>query len=345
MEEDPRGAKADGRETGISEQSPPVQPAPSEWERFFVSRATNANAFIKTLRKGKFGIPLEPELAKITGLIVGGKSGFARLLSLLQAVGQDHDLIQESVVKLAELSLGQYGLPGQVEGENQEVCLDAGRQWLARAAKNRLSAIQRDAFLTFVLVGWRREALHEGEVYELLKAAFSRPTNVRRPKLGVVEASPRPTEVLLRVCNSKANLTGLLELTSAWRCRVMAIEGDCGLAKRARDEAEAGSERLQHSIDILQKEIGQLHNVRTELERRVQSMESGNRDLRTDFQHRLDETRGRLKGVLEGELSRWLQNAYEASAAEPPRTTVIQERLEMAIATIRRQVEWLRTSD
>jgi hypothetical protein len=61
--------------------------------------------------------------------------------------------------------------------------------------------------------------------------------------------------------------------------------------------------------------------------------------------HDMQMLKARLKGVLDGDLSRWLKTAYEASNAVPARTNVVTERLEQVLDAIKREVQWMESSD
>ena len=61
--------------------------------------------------------------------------------------------------------------------------------------------------------------------------------------------------------------------------------------------------------------------------------------------HGEGELRGRARVFLEKKLSPLLETAYEFAELDPPRKTIIVERLEMAKQEIGREIEWLRSSD
>ncbi|MFA5027156.1 MAG: hypothetical protein WC713_04725 [Candidatus Methylomirabilota bacterium] len=320
----------------------PTQQAPLEWGLFFRPKAPNASAFLKSLRSQGYRVLSEAEAQGLADQVAAEKSGFPRLLTLLQALGTQQDAVLEFATGLAELSLKRYGLLRSVEGEDDREAIDIAREWLQKASKGRLSPVQRDALLVFVLLRWRTGRLGDHQVLEILNLLVSRRRGEKRPAAGA-EPPPRPSEALLRIVTGKGNLKGILGLAAAWRYQTKQIDSARRIAENSRDEAVTGRERIQEEADRLQQEVDQLRTVGSGLERRVQELEEHANDLRTHFQHRLDEMRGRLQGALDGEISRWLETAYEASVAEPPRAKVIQERLEMTLANIRRQVTWLRS--
>lgn len=290
----------------------PSRQAPSEWETFFTSKVSNAGALLKTLRTQGFHMPSEAETQRIIDRIVTGKGGFARLLTLLQVLGPERDSALELAAKLAELSLQRYGLLGPIAAEDNRTVVDIAKEWLGNISKARLSPAQRDALLVFILLHWRTGRLSDNQVLEVLNLMVSPRPSKKRLKAEVVAPS-RPTEALLRIVTGKANLKGLLELSTAWRHHAAQVDAARRFAESARDEAVAARDGLQQSADHLRQEVEQLRAVGTELERRIRELEVHGNDLRTDFQHRLDEMRGRLQGALDGEISRWLQTAYEAS--------------------------------
>ncbi len=66
--------------------------------------------------------------------------------------------------------------------------------------------------------------------------------------------------------------------------------------------------------------------------------------MRASYQHKLDDVRGHIRGTLQGQLTRWLETSLDASRASPPRTEVIEERLEEALKLIEKELQWLQPS-
>ena len=314
----------------------------SELIPFFTGRAVSGSAFVGRLRQSVLRIPPEKELAAVAEAVVSRKGGFSRLLSLLQAVGQQPDSVHDSILRLAEFALRQTAL-SPVSGIRGADYVKIGLDWLSGLPKKRLPASQRDFYVTFVLWGWRKRALGEERVSELLRAAFL-PQARRKSAQSEEPTRPQnPVEVLLCISNSRGSMKGIMSLMSVWEGRAQEAQEIIARSNEAKSAAESKRDELAHSLVLRKSEVARLQDRQADLMARLQGMESQNVDLETKFQHRIDEVRGRLRGILEGSLSRGLENAYEASIAEPPRTKVIRERLEMAIAAIRREAEWLRT--
>jgi chromosome segregation ATPase len=202
-------------------------------------------------------------------------------------------------------------------------------------------------WLTSVVLGWRKGILHEGEILELLRRVFPRRGSRARKDDGggTVDLTADPTEVLVRSLGSRIDARALLDLAEAARANAEEAAARQAVAEELKAQMEAKAIDLTRELEAHQQEIDRLGEAKRELEHRLADLDALNADIRTTFQHRLDETRGRLRGVLGGELSRWLESAYQASTLEPPRTEVIRERLETALGAIRRELEWLQTSE
>lgn len=68
-------------------------------------------------------------------------------------------------------------------------------------------------------------------------------------------------------------------------------------------------------------------------------------EIQASYQYKLDDLRGRVRGLLRGQLTRFLQTALDASRSEPPRTSVIQERLEDSLKLIDKEIQRINTKD
>jgi hypothetical protein len=55
------------------------------------------------------------------------------------------------------------------------------------------------------------------------------------------------------------------------------------------------------------------------------------------YNNELYEVRGRLRGVLSGNIKRWIVNALECGNASPPRITPLKERLEECLKLIEKE--------
>jgi len=90
-----------------------------------------------------------------------------------------------------------------------------------------------------------------------------------------------------------------------------------------------------NSIDSFLKSSSELEIERLKKERLKKEIV----EIQDGFQHKLNDLRGRVRGLLQGQLTRLLQTALDASRSEPPWTKAIQERLEDALKLIDKEIQ------
>ncbi|QBQ53824.1 hypothetical protein [Nitrosococcus wardiae] len=114
--------------------------------------------------------------------------------------------------------------------------------------------------------------------------------------------------------------------------------------RRAQDyldqlrEARAELERKEGEIADLRAKLKASEDERAFLEKRIEHQKAISA-------HREGELRGHSRVFLEKKLSPLLETAHEFAELKLPRESIIVERLEMAREEIRREIEWLRSTD
>ena len=93
-----------------------------------------------------------------------------------------------------------------------------------------------------------------------------------------------------------------------------------------------------------ENEITTLKQHKDTADQKIQELERQIVDIRDGYQHKLDALRGRIRGVLQGELTRWIETALDAARSDPPFTKAIDERLEDALKLIAKEIQWLQPS-
>ncbi|HSW50625.1 MAG TPA: hypothetical protein VLH09_10645, partial [Bryobacteraceae bacterium] len=99
-------------------------------------------------------------------------------------------------------------------------------------------------------------------------------------------------------------------------------------------EARTAEGALMESLATLRDDLATSEAARQDLQVQLVTLDDG-------YRHKLSEMRGRLRGVLEGQLTRWLETALDASRSDPPWIQAVEERLEDALALIGREGKWL----
>jgi hypothetical protein len=296
--------------------------------------------FLRKLKRGAVLIPSADDIERMAQTLVHRSDGATRVTSLLQALDESDGSVRESILAVAEEYLHQrQALTTTAPADYRLIAERLLRPVVlkGRGPKPELLGI-------FLLLAYHRTWLAEEEVIELFARVFPAPkTKSLRSGEGKLETSP--VSIILAAPFKKPILPLLLALHSMWRKRSASF-GDqitqlqATIASLELDKAELNAQ-LQNAL----RKIGDLETDGREKSNRIREMEQELDDVRTSFQHRIDEIKGRLRGFLEGELSRWVQNASEAADMEPPRLGVIQERLQSTISGINREAKWLQASD
>jgi len=104
--------------------------------------------------------------------------------------------------------------------------------------------------------------------------------------------------------------------------------------KRAIEEQHA----KEREIGVLKTDLAHSEDERALLEQKIEY------DQAVSI-HGKGELRGRSRVFLEKKLTPLLETAYEFAELDPPRKSIIVERLEMARDEIRKEIEWLRSTD
>ena len=104
------------------------------------------------------------------------------------------------------------------------------------------------------------------------------------------------------------------------------------------DEREGDIAKTRRDLDEARKKTEDLEKENLRLKEQLEETREG-------YQFKLDDLRGKVAGMLEDELSRWVQTAYDASSAEPPRLGVVRERLEDILKLVGKGKKWLRPSE
>jgi hypothetical protein len=127
-----------------------------------------------------------------------------------------------------------------------------------------------------------------------------------------------------------------------------AVHSDLERLQRAHREATQQAAKLESQLAATNQELEQTQAALDEesslLRTAKQNIEKLERDVMAAgaiHRHRADELRSRYKGLLEGELDRHLVTIQRAADMTPPRGSVIIERVEILLETLKRELIWL----
>jgi hypothetical protein len=275
---------------------------------------------------------------------------FARVLALLQTAVASSQTAQEVVIELAqaaaarELQLERW--PADASSASVERIIE---DWIRSRPKTPLPTGDLQVLHVLLLLAFTKHGLDQAEVFRLTRVAVTRSSKTPRRKVarkGRSAADERrlPADVLLGVTPAVRTLSILSDLYEAVRqerdaqaARIgelaLLVEG----LNQDLEQRHATESGLRDEIATLETDRSSMLKHQAELELRLSQLDDG-------YKHRLQEVRGRMRGILEGQLTRWLQTALHASQETPPWTHTIQERLEEALSLIEKESRWLHPS-
>lgn len=283
-------------------------------------------------------IPTQEDLRAIVESSDIEKRVAPRLLGLLQNIDVASETIQNALLDLAESLLRQLGhLRQDADPQNVSDCQTIASRLLAPGGR-KPKKLQPDLFGCFLLLAYHRHWLTPPDAIALLDSAF---TVQRTKKSPIVDNGPAPEDIVLHSPLKKTQIAPVLALNRSWNSRHVANEKLLRESQTKISELTEQVSELNATVADLNSRIECLEGVLCEKDTLVSDLRQQLDDLQTAWLHRHDETKARIRGFLEGELTRWLQNASEATDADPPYLPVIQQRLRSSLNGIQSQLQWL----
>jgi hypothetical protein len=356
------GASGDGTSaetTTVSSASPFTQDGPTQtpWLDFVSLKKMSGKAFLSRLNKdGRVPVPSPHEKTAFSMTVTESKDGFGRLLGLIHAVPASKSALREMVIFLAEAAAArELQLDEWPKGPDAVVERRIGR-WLDLRAKRPLIPRDLHAFYVFLHLARDVNKLEEDATFRLARLAVTPHPKVSRAKKDTGSGTPKKKgarrdlveltagDTIVSAAPPVPALTLLCNLHDAEeRARAKLVDRVTQL--EARVEELTSRILAQEEVEAsLQSQVGELTTHREDLLGTVTNLEERLAQTEDGYRHRLQEVRGRVRGVMEGQLTRWIQTALHASQENPPWTNTIQERLEEALTLIEKESKWLRPS-
>lgn len=309
------------------------------------ARASDPRLFIRKLSKGAFSIPLSDESRAMARTISASEDGALRLLALLQALSEAGGSIRESILVLAEDFLRERSAFPAKSLPLPATEWRAAITNLVRSQAPKGAKLNLNTFGIFLLLAFHRNWLAEDDIIALLQTAFPA-AKAKRSQSGKPQTlEPSPTKVILGAPFKKLNIAPLLTLNRAWRKRTDAQATEIAQLQERVRQLDNEKAALAGELEQAQTRITVLESAIRDQRTRIENLERELIDTRTAAQHRYDVLKGRIRGFLEGELLRWLQNASEAASIDPPRVRVVQERLQSALSGTQKEIQCLQSLD
>lgn len=322
--------------------------ATSPWEAYLTGKKAPATRFLAKMdaarAKGGLSLPDDATRNRFAEALAAKPDRVARLVALLQACPPYSDTVRRIVVEFAEAGIKRLGTVTFPEPLDATAFRATVSNWLAGLRKKPLKPAELNLLFLFLQIGWQRQILDHDTAFHLVASAVAKPAKAQPKKAAATKPAPTPLEVLLAATPGALVLSTLLAHAEA--AKVEADKLNTQIQAQAVEivRLTANCAVLNGTISELRADIATLEDKKAAAENKVTELEKQVVDIRDGYQHKLDELRGRIRGVLQGQLTRWLQTALDASRSDPPWTEAIQERLEDALRLIERETQWLQPS-
>jgi cell division protein FtsB len=330
-----------------------TQEAPNEaaspWVRYLTGKKISPLAFLRKMESAvvKTGItvPDDAVRAQFSDVLLTKPDKIARLLDLFQACGAFGDSLHRIILDFAKVTIERFGIAAITESLDKEDFKDAVSSWLDTFRKKPLKKNELLQLLLLLQFGWQRGVVDHDTSVALIGQSLTKPAKGRGKKKPAQKPLQSSLAALLGASPTPAVLSALLVYAKA------ASVEKAGLSAKIRAQAadvtrlSDENETLDAEIGKLKSEINQLRSQIATTESRAAKLEQQIVDLRDGYRHKMDDLRGKIRGMLQGQLTRLLQTALDASLTDPPWTVAIQERLEDALQLIEREAECLQPSE
>jgi hypothetical protein len=322
-----------------TEASPGV--AVSPWEDYLIGKKVPADRFLAKMRKSVVTAPDDATRHRFAEALAAKPDRIGRLIVLLQASAADGVTIRRIVVELAEAGIKRLGIVSFPEHLDANTFYHAVSSWLAGIRKKPLRPADVNMLFLLLHFGWHRQLLDDDTAFSLIASADAKPVTSRPQHAQPATLAHTALEVLLAGVHTAPLLSSALAYHKVYRSAMdkLHTQVQSHVAELGRLSAECTS--LNATITGLRHDIATLQEEKANAESRIMELNQHIIDVRDGYQHKLDELRGRMRGTLQGQLTRWLQTALDASRSNPPWTQAIQERLEDALKLIEKEAQWL----
>ena len=326
----------------------PSDTATLPWETYLTGKKTPAIRFLAKMEaaraKGGLTIPDDVTKRRFAEALLAKSDRVARLVALLQMCVPYSDTVRHIVVEFAEAGIKRLGIINFPEPLDAKAFSDAVSAWLNSLRKKPLKPVELNLLYLFLHFGYQRQLLDHETAFRLVGYAVTRPAKLLTKQSPIKKPFPNQLDVLLTTAPAVPVLLALLAYAAATKTEANKLNDQ--IQSQAEEIARLSSEcaNLNVIIPLLRDEIATLKSQKSAKENKVTELEKEIVEVRGSYQHKLDDLRGRIRGMLQGQLTRWLQTALDASRSDPPWNQAIQERLEDALKLIGKEIQWLQPS-
>jgi len=297
------------------------------WIDFFQSKKIPAERFLKkigtTAKKDLKEIPMDVLLKnELVTVYFSRSNNIDRLLDLLQNVHSFGKQFCGFLTDLCESVLkgdNSISFPARMDpGTFQEFLFS----WIGSLGKRKIKIADFKKLLLFLHFGSLKALIDHTTAREAINTVLTK----GRKKSGISGEKLSELELMLCCPPQQEFYSCLLAYSESLFFSVEKPRTEIKNTKASNTEMPKDNS-LNELVENLQREN------KEKTEELVQIKEA--------YQFQLEELKGKIRGMMHDEIARWLDMAFAASNAEPPRINVVRERLEDTLKLIEKGKPWL----
>jgi hypothetical protein len=316
----------------------------SLWVAFLVAEKQNTDDFLARVEMHALTIPDDTVRQQFAQALFDKPERVARVVEMLQASTRYSETVRRVVLMLAETGV-HHNLRSGHNDFDVSTFHEAVSQWLDGIPSKPIKQPDINTLFLYLLFGWQRRLIDEDTAYDLLGKAFRKPKRPGSAQTMPTHSKQSEIEILLAARPVAPAISLLLAQHRIHKTEAKKLAGQVQAQSRENAILAATVESLSKTISDLQCKNSTLNADIESATSRITDLERQVLDTRDGYQYKLDELRGRIFGILQGNIGRWLRTALDASRSDPPWIEAIQERLEDSLAAIDKEMKWLQRSD
>jgi hypothetical protein len=313
------------------------------WENYLIGKKIQPERFLAKLSKGAITIPNEEAQKRFAAALAAKPARLTRFIELLQTSHRCSTTLRQIIATLTEASIRSLELGPLPERLDALTFQQWSTRWLSTIVKKPLKPAELNRLFLLLHFGWQREILEYDIALSLVAAAIRR-SGKKSLQQESVAPNKTPLEVLLSAAPTKGILTVLVADSTAWKTQSEELNRQIQEQHEEVERLAGDCAKLKATITSLRSDIVTLKEQRTSAEARISELEKQLIETADGYQHKLDELRGKIRGILQGQITRWVQTALDAANSDPPFTQAIRERLEEVLNLIGKETQWLQPS-
>ncbi len=320
---------------------PPVPVCP--WENFLTGKKVAPEKLLATMAKGAITLPDDATRQRFVEALLAKPERMARFIPLLQASTATGETLRKIIADFAEAAIRRLQLIAFPEPLDTSAFGQSVTAWLAGIPKKPLAPPDLNLLLLMLHFGSLRQVLDPDTAFALVASAISKTGKASRKHTRKAEPHT-PLEVLLAASPASPVLATLIAHARITEQQTAALTRQ--IEQQTKEIADLATEaaRLGATITELRSELATLTEQKGAADLKIKDLERQIVEIHDGYRHKLDAQRGRIRGVLQGELTRWIETALDAARSDPPFTKAIEERLEDALKLITKETQWLQPS-